>query len=277
MGIYPQPNSWLCGPFALKHALIAFGIFENEWTIARAAGSDPGGTDERELARGARQFGCSGRRIGVHYPEDAFGELVYHLREGMPTLLCIEQWDHWVTAMHFEDDRFVLFDSRGPHVIRVMTWDELRPKWEYRENTGELLYDLHPVVPPSRQEGPRALFSLTRARWLSEPQNAGLARQWSDYGKLVLSHGTSRRLESNHDMFARPMNEMLALRRDHFMDAVARRLGPAELRDTSQVLERLRFVAETYDLTVDVEREASLIEAVESFIHSRLRIARPVQ
>ena len=24
-GFYPQPNEWTCGPFALKHALLALG------------------------------------------------------------------------------------------------------------------------------------------------------------------------------------------------------------------------------------------------------------
>ena len=274
MGIYPQPNSWLCGPFALKHALMVFGLFENEWAIARAAGSDPGGTDERDLARAARQYDCSVRMVRVHYAEDAREELIHHLGQGMPTLLCIEQWDHWVTVMYHDGDHFVLFDSRGPHVIRVLTWEELEPKWRYREDSGETIYDLHPVVARSMQQRPAAVFSLDRARWLAQPEHAGLARQWSDYGKLLLSHGRSCHHDDNHDLFATALGTALQAREDAFVESVERHTQSGESKETRRVLERLRFVADTYGLTIDVGQEAEMVTAVERFIISRLRIAR---
>ena len=277
MGIYPQPNSWLCGPFALKHALIALGVFENEWAIARAAGTDTGGTDERDLARAARQQDCSVRMVRVHYAEDAREELVHHLDAGMPTLLCIEQWDHWITAMHHEDGHFVLFDSRGPHVIQVLTWAELQPKWEYREESGGLIYDLHPVVSRNRHAKGTALFSLERARWLARPQHAGLARQWSDYARLLLGYGRSRPTGENHDMFARPLSDALAGLEARLIAEVDARMDATSAEDTGRVLERLRFVADTYDLLVDADRETGLEQAVGGFVVNRLRIARPVE
>ncbi len=277
MGIYPQPNSWLCGPFALKHALIALGVFENEWAIARAAGTDTGGTDERDLARAARQHDCSIRMIRVHYAEDAREELIHHLDAGMPTLLCIEQWDHWITAMHHEDGRFVLFDSRGPHVTRVMTWEELQPKWEYREELGGLIYDLHPVVSRNRHSKGKASFSLERAEWLAEPQHAGLARQWSDYARLLLVHGRSRPTGGNHDMFSRSLSDALAGLEEQMGAEVERRMDSTDADGTRQVLERLRFVADTYALNIDTERELGLAPAVQDFVINRLRIARPVE
>ncbi len=275
MGIYPQPNAWLCGPFALKHALLALGVFENEWAIARAAGSDPGGTDERELARAARQFDCSLRMIRVHYPEDARQELVHHLEQGKPVLLCIEQWDHWVTAMHHEDNQFVLFDSRGQHVIRVLGWDELRPKWEFKEASGSLLYDLHPVVAHIRMPRPQARFSVGRARWLANPSNAGLARQWSDYGRVLLELGQPSHGD-NRDLFARPMTDVLVEQGDTLSDQVMRQVGRGVEADTEQVLLRLHFVAGAYDLSVSREREAELTAVVREFVISRLQVGRAV-
>ena len=59
MGFTPQPNLWQCGPFALKHALIMLGISVDEREISRIAGTNKwSGTDERQLARAARKFGC---------------------------------------------------------------------------------------------------------------------------------------------------------------------------------------------------------------------------
>ena len=50
MGIYPQPNLWQCGPFALKHALVALGILRDEKDISRLAGTHWWhGTDEIQL------------------------------------------------------------------------------------------------------------------------------------------------------------------------------------------------------------------------------------
>jgi ABC-type bacteriocin/lantibiotic exporter with double-glycine peptidase domain len=58
MAIYPQPNDWECGPYALKYALIVLGISGDEREIARIAGTDEHGTDEAELARAAKRYGC---------------------------------------------------------------------------------------------------------------------------------------------------------------------------------------------------------------------------
>ena len=57
MGLYPQPNKWQCGPFALKHALIMLGKFVNEKRVAEIAGTTWWyGTDELQLAKAARAY-----------------------------------------------------------------------------------------------------------------------------------------------------------------------------------------------------------------------------
>ena len=45
MGIYPQPNTWQCGPFALKHALLTLGIVEHERKLTRVSGANEDGAD----------------------------------------------------------------------------------------------------------------------------------------------------------------------------------------------------------------------------------------
>ena len=56
MGFYPQPNTWQCGPFALKHALAILGRFVDEKDLSKAAKATRGGTDERMLSRAAKHF-----------------------------------------------------------------------------------------------------------------------------------------------------------------------------------------------------------------------------
>ena len=273
VSIYHQPNAWLCGPFALKHALLTLGIFENEWTIARAAGTNPSGTDERDLASAARQYGCELRMIRKSDPEDACEELAHHLEVGHPTLLCTEQWDHWVTAVHHESGRFVIFDSRSTAVIAVLDWDQLMPKWRYRESEDTHHFDLHPVVP--RSALPRAEFSIDRVNWLARPENAGLARQWGDYARLLVRFGRSGTIDQNLDMFSRPATELVRERQSGVTARMRDRLGEADAHIIERSLDRLCFVADAYALSIPAESEGSFVGAVEDFLVSRIRIARP--
>ena len=54
-GFYPQPNEWTCGPFALKHALLALGRMVDVTQISTTARTHWwSGTNEIQLARAAR-------------------------------------------------------------------------------------------------------------------------------------------------------------------------------------------------------------------------------
>ena len=64
-GFYPQPNEWTCGPFALKHALLALGRMVDVTQIASTARTHWwSGTNEIQLARAARD-GALWRLSGV--------------------------------------------------------------------------------------------------------------------------------------------------------------------------------------------------------------------
>jgi hypothetical protein len=133
------------------------------------------------------------------------------------------------------------------------------------------------VVSRNRHAKGTASFSLERAKWLARPQHAGLARQWSDYAKLLLVHGRSRPTGGNHDMFSRSLSDALEGLEQRLVAEVDARMGSTDADGTRQVLERLRFVADTYALNIDAERELGLAPAVHDFVINRLRIARPVE
>ena len=102
MGFRAQRNLWQCGPYALKHALIMLGVLVDERKITKIAGSNGAGTDERSLARAARRFNCDLKEIRLEKPDDARRELTTSLREGIPCLLCVHQWKHWVAVVKEE-------------------------------------------------------------------------------------------------------------------------------------------------------------------------------
>src|ERR1700704_2943934 len=98
-GFYPQPNEWTCGPFALKHALLALGRMVDVSQIATTARTHWwSGTDEIQLARAAREFECDLVLERRSDAEQARKLLVKYLRVQTPVLLCVDEWSHWITV-----------------------------------------------------------------------------------------------------------------------------------------------------------------------------------
>jgi hypothetical protein len=262
MGIYKQPGKWECGPFALKHAFLTCGILASEWEIGRLAGTGPEGTDEAQLARAARHYGCEFPTIRHTDAEAARGELIGYLRDGVACLLCVDEWDHWVTAVEAEGGRFVILDSERPEVIVVLDWPRLRKLWVYHDEDDDgasrTLYDLHPVIPQEGQRA-RARFTLGRALHLRDPENRGLAQLWDGYVEDLIALCGSPQPESSG---SRAFGEFLGANTDLLLDQLETWHGSVDRRAAEVVLDRMRFVAETYGLTLPQDEEKRAISAV---------------
>ena len=150
--VYAQPNSWQCGPFALKHALLVYGRVTHEDDLARLAGSTESvGTDERGLARALEAHGGTLKIIRRRTRLGARRELTSWLRRGVPVLLCVDQWDHWITAVADLGPRVALFDSHFDNaVFRTEPWHRLLERLVFRRRRLRLWvpgwWDLHPVL-----------------------------------------------------------------------------------------------------------------------------------
>ena len=269
MGIYPQPNLWQCGPFALKHALVVLGVLKDERALSRVAGTHWWhGTDEIQLARAARAFDCDLLTIRRNDPERARRELVRYLRRGLPVLLCVDEWGHWLTVVKHEQSRFILLDSREPKVVTIATWTELRRTWAYHETddydeyTGRTLYDLHPVVPRFRPRT-QAQFSLARARLLRRQSKRLLAELWDEYlgDLLVLCRTRNPRAERVFSLgeFFRRHGEMILEQVDFWHGTVDRKAA-------QEILDNLHFVADTYGLVIHVEQEKRAIAGITTIM-----------
>jgi ABC-type bacteriocin/lantibiotic exporter with double-glycine peptidase domain len=135
MAIYGQPNAWTCGPFALKHALLAHGVFTPAEELARAAGStEEGGTDERQLQRAARTHRVDVLVVREQTAGDARRNLDTWLKRGIPVLLCVDEWEHWLTAVAADGEHVVVFDSKYDTPLRLEPW--LHRQWPARSCPG---------------------------------------------------------------------------------------------------------------------------------------------
>ncbi len=262
MGIYKQPGKWECGPFALKHALLMRGVLASEREIASLAGTSLDGTDEKQLERAAAHYGCKLPTIRKVEPDGARDELTGHLRDGYPCLLCINGWDHWVTAVHEEAGQFILLDSEKPDVIEVIDWPRLRQLWVYHDgdgrHTSHTLYDLHPLIPKGRVPS-RARFSLERAHYLRQPENHGLARLWDGYVEDLIAICRAGRPQGGRSL---ALGEFLRRHTGLLLDELARWHGGIGRQAAEQVIERMRFVAETYGLVIRQSDEKRTVVAL---------------
>jgi hypothetical protein len=268
MGIYKQPGKWECGPFALKHALLMRGLLASEREIARLAGTGPDGTDEKELERAAAHYGCGLPTVRRFESDAARDELIRYLRDGSPCLLCINGWDHWVTAVHEEAGQFIILDSEKPEVILVVDWPRLRQQWVYHDEAGDgsksarKIYDLHPLV-PERPLPSRARFSLERARYLLQPENRGLARLWDGYVEDLIAICRTRPSQGGRSL---ALGEFLRRHSELLLDQLANWHGQIERQAAEQVLERMRFVADTYGLVIRQSDEKRTVAAVSMIL-----------
>ena len=265
MGLYPQPNKWQCGPFALKHALIMLGKIVNEREVSRIAGTHWwAGTDEIKLSRAAKAYDCEMKIIRRKNSLRAKRELLLALKKGSPALLCVDQWNHWITVVGAERDKFILIDSREAPVVCIDTWRALRRRWAYREidkddpTQTQTLFDLHPVIPRFRARR-TAHFSLKRARYLRRPENRAFATHWDEYF-TDLSHICTPRTPRSENVF--PMGELLRRHGAMIRSQIAFWHGTVKPEQVGRILHNLKFVADTYDLVVRKEDEKRAVAAI---------------
>lgn len=264
-GFYPQPNDWLCGPFALKHALWLLGVRADEREIARVAGTDSAGTDEEELAAAARAYGCELQTVRHRNPESAARDLEQYLHRGVPVLLCIEQWDHWVTAVCEEDGVFVVVDSRVPVLFRMLPWEMLQGLLVYHERSrSRHLYDLHPLVAgtaPAR----RPTITVDRARFLREWENRQVVADWFGFLDDMLEVFGVRNTEDG----VRP-GAFFGRHEPALMDAVGPPNDVGRRSDARRVLRAIRFLADVYGITAPADLTDTDRERLVAVLRRRL-------
>lgn len=269
MGIYGQPNSWQCGPFALKHALLAYGVFAHEDELARIAGSsDTRGTDEKGLHRAARRHGCTLRVMRHASPTAARRELAGLLQSGVPVLLCVDQWEHWVTAVSAAGNELVVFDSHYAQPLRLEGWDAVIERLAYRQRRwrglwNRTVFDLQPLV--RQAAGFRLRLSPEEGAFLLRPENATLAARLDELARRVLELAVApgRQLE-----FGFALDRFIATRRDTLLDRAAR-ISAVDSAAARRVTDDLAFVARVYGAVLRPEAEPHAVEALARLVAER--------
>lgn len=252
MGFYPQPKDYLCGPFALKHALATLGRSVDEDRLALLAKTNWwSGTDEIKLARAARALDCDLPILRTRDSQKAKRMLIDHLKRRIPVLLCVDDWGHWITAVRYEGQRFVVIDSNLDPVLNVLSWAQLDKRWRYLDTDYDdldppAIYDLLPIRPKFRVQV-KADLSIARLRYLRRPENRLLALHWNEYLEDLLEICSPRSALQENPL---SMGEFLRRNQDLILGRVTYWHGDVDRERVAKILGNFRFVAETYGLVI---------------------------
>lgn len=263
MSFYPQPNKYYCGPFALKYALVMLGIFKNEHDIARTAGSTWwAGTDEIGLARAAQKFRCRMDYFRSDRPEEALELLDAELDKGIPCILSVNNWGHWLTVLGYEKNQYIIVDSGLEKVIAILTPFQLLKRWRYIDEEGCHSYDGYAVVPQFKV-ATKAKFTLEKARMVMYKKNNQLACKWDTYFNDLISICRPRTPFAVNII---TVNEFLRRHEKTIIERVAFWHGTPNHKELKRILRNMQLVAEVYDLVIFEEDEKKSMVDLTSII-----------
>lgn len=105
-----QQKSYSCGPAALLNAIKIFEKKITESKIRKLSSCSEDGTDENGLITAIRQLNYT---ASTHWSADqtaAWSFIRANVMDGRPCLVCIDQWQHWVTIIGIIGDKVILID-----------------------------------------------------------------------------------------------------------------------------------------------------------------------
>ena len=259
MSFYPQPNKYQCGPFALKYALVMLGVFASEKSIAKRAGSTWWfGTDEIGLARAAKYYDCRLKYFRRETGKDAVKILMQHLKKGYPCILSVDNWEHWLTVINWQQGKFILIDSIKNRVINIYTAAQLTRRWKYLDPDDEFIsFDGYAVIPNFKTKT-RAKFTLAKANYVMQAKNKELAKHWDTYFNDLISICKPRTATSIHTI---SFGEFLRRYEKMIIQEVAYWHGNPTHGELKKVIDKMEFIANVYNLVIYIdEHKKALVD-----------------
>ncbi len=233
------------------------------------------------LRRAAERFDCRLLEVRRFTEASAFKALKDAMAAGRPCLICINQWEHWVTIVGFDakSERFVVIDSEKDPVVRIPAWSELKRRWVFNEydRAGKLkqFYDLYVLKPKFRVQS-KANFSLQRAQYLRRAGNAMFVKHFDEYVSDILNIAKPT---PSRDRSAAviSMAEFLRRHRKMLLDTVRYWHGQTTDAKLRRVLDNMRFVAETYGLVIRQEDEKRTIASFAALLMAWATTHEPLE
>lgn len=122
-----QSRKFTCGPAAICNALEVYGEYLAEADVAERCKTTVDGTTSRGLVAGIRSYGYDVEPL-------KFRDSLLALRsiqDGFPSVLCVDNWSHWISIVGISGQRAVICDSASSHLVEFPRWEALVSRWKY--------------------------------------------------------------------------------------------------------------------------------------------------
>ncbi|MCW8813901.1 MAG: hypothetical protein OQJ93_00320 [Ignavibacteriaceae bacterium] len=264
MSFYPQPNKYQCGPFALKYALVMLGIFASEKSIAKRAGSTWWfGTDEIGLSRAAKYYDCRLKYFRRETGKDGVKALMQHLKKGYPCILSVDNWEHWLTVINWQQGKFILIDSIKNRVINIYSAGQLARRWKYLDPDDDFIsYDGYALIPNFKIKT-RAKFTLAKASYVMHAKNKELAKHWDTYFNDLISICKPRTATSIHTI---SFGEFLRRYEKMIIQEVAYWHGDPTHSELKKIIDKMEFIANVYNLVIYIDEHKKALVDITSLL-----------
>lgn len=130
-----QSNRSSCGPAALSNGLEALGLTRTEEELIRLCKQTQDGTSAQGIIKAIKAISTPEAPLkGIPFqfkdPEDAIVGLWWNVAEhGRPTILCVDNLDHWVCCVGKLGRRFCVVDSADNRLLLHYSAEQLINRW----------------------------------------------------------------------------------------------------------------------------------------------------
>lgn len=135
-----------CGVTVIANALRCFGKKVSEKKIRALTNLDEEGVDEVGIKKALEELGF----LGIEFTPGTKAAALLSLGNQFPSIICVDNWNHWVLLLGKVQDRYILIDSSrtvkntSENGIHVVSEKELLKRWK---NKGEAVpfFGIHVV------------------------------------------------------------------------------------------------------------------------------------
>lgn len=126
-----QSRHFTCGPAAICNALEVYGVYKSEDEVSKLCGTTTVGTRCTGLVRAINKMGFNVVPLKLRDGNLARTELENSVAMGAPSILCVDNWQHWITLVGEIGLKAVVIDAANENLQLFPSWSELVTRWKH--------------------------------------------------------------------------------------------------------------------------------------------------
>lgn len=138
-----QDNQANCGAAAVKNGLCALGIDRSTEECELLCGTTANGTPPKRLLKGLQTIHELDPAVFHSRNEIAASAILESfLRKGRPTILLVDNAEHWVTAIGLLGERVLIADGADSELVTSYPTDGFTKRWVNKHSKSQPYYGI---------------------------------------------------------------------------------------------------------------------------------------